>query len=82
MILSAVDADVKLRTWQMWHIGKRIREEPSLQADIQKAPEIKVNASASIGLAQWQTGESMKDVIEHADKDMYVNKEQARKEKR
>lgn len=46
------------------------------------APEIKVNASASIGLAQWQPGESMKDVIEHADKDMYANKEQARKEKR
>jgi len=49
---------------------------------IEKAPEIKVNASASIGLDQWQTGESMKDVIEHADKDMYVNKEQTRKEKR
>jgi diguanylate cyclase (GGDEF)-like protein len=46
------------------------------------APEIKVDASASIGLAQWQPGESMKDVIEHADKDMYVNKGQTRNEKR
>jgi diguanylate cyclase (GGDEF)-like protein len=45
------------------------------------APEIKVDASAAIGLAQWQPGESMKDFIEHADKDMYVNKEQMRKEK-
>jgi PleD family two-component response regulator len=45
------------------------------------APEIKVDASAAIGLAQWQPGETMKDVIEHADKDMYVNKEQTRKEK-
>ena len=82
MILSAVDAAVKLRSWRMWHIGERTPKEPSLQAGIEKAPEIKVNANASIGLAQWRTGESLKDVIEHADKNMYVNKEQTRKEKR
>ena len=38
------------------------------------APEIKVSATASIGLAQWQPGESMQDVIERADNSMYTEK--------
>jgi diguanylate cyclase len=37
-------------------------------------PEVKVSATASIGLAQWQRGESIHDVIEHADNSMYTEK--------
>jgi diguanylate cyclase (GGDEF)-like protein len=45
------------------------------------APEIKLNATASIGLTEWRPGETMEDVIEHADKDMYANKAQTRDQK-
>jgi diguanylate cyclase (GGDEF)-like protein len=45
-------------------------------------PELKLNVTASIGLAEWQAGESMQDVIEHADKDMYADKAQTRNQKR
>jgi len=33
-------------------------------------------------VARWQPGEKMKDVIEHADAAMYVDKELAHKQKR
>ena len=45
-------------------------------------PEIKINVTASIGVAHWQTAERMKDVIEHADAAMYADKDQTRKKKR
>jgi diguanylate cyclase len=38
------------------------------------AAEIKVRATASIGLAQWQPGESLSDVIEQADNSMSTEK--------
>jgi diguanylate cyclase (GGDEF)-like protein len=44
--------------------------------------DTKVMLSASIGVACWQAGESMKDVIEHADAAMYTDKELARGQKR
>jgi diguanylate cyclase len=36
--------------------------------------EVKVRVTASIGLAQWEPGESMQDVLEHADNSMYTEK--------
>lgn len=36
--------------------------------------EVKVSVTASIGLAQWGPGESMQDVLEHADNSMYTEK--------
>jgi diguanylate cyclase (GGDEF)-like protein len=38
------------------------------------AAEIKIQVSASIGLAEWTKGESLDDVIEHADSAMYLEK--------
>ncbi len=46
------------------------------------AGEVKVCVTASIGLAQWQPGESISDVIEHADNSMYTEKGLKRKKKR
>jgi diguanylate cyclase (GGDEF)-like protein len=46
------------------------------------APEIKVSATASTGLAQWQRGESIQDVIERADNSMYTEKGLKRGQKR
>lgn len=38
------------------------------------APEIKLMATASIGLAQWHSGENVQDVIERADNSLYTEK--------
>jgi diguanylate cyclase (GGDEF)-like protein len=44
--------------------------------------EVKVPVSASIGLAQWEPGESLQDVLEHADNSMYTEKGLKKKPKR
>ena len=41
---------------------------------------IKVMVDASIGVAQWRSGETMKEVIEHADSVMYRDKQLSRKQ--
>jgi len=38
------------------------------------ASEVKVSVTASIGLAQWQPGETFSDVIEHANNSMHLEK--------
>jgi diguanylate cyclase (GGDEF)-like protein len=44
--------------------------------------EVKVPVTASIGLAQWKSGESLQDVLEHADNSMYTEKGLKKKPKR
>lgn len=41
--------------------------------------EIKVSVDASVGLAQWQAGETMQQIIERADAVMYKEKQEAKK---
>jgi len=41
--------------------------------------EVKVKLDASIGVAQWQSGETMEQVIKQADASMYQDKQLARK---
>jgi diguanylate cyclase (GGDEF)-like protein len=43
--------------------------------------EQKVQVDASIGLAEWQPGKTVKEVVEQADADMYLEKRAARKGK-
>lgn len=43
--------------------------------------EVRVNVDAAVGLTQWQPGERIQEVIEHADTDMYRQKELGRKQK-
>jgi diguanylate cyclase (GGDEF)-like protein len=43
--------------------------------------EVKINVDASVGVTQWQAGETIQEVIERADADMYKQKELARKQK-
>jgi len=40
--------------------------------------EVKIHVDAAIGLTQWQPGEALKEVVEHADAAMYQQKEKAR----
>jgi diguanylate cyclase (GGDEF)-like protein len=43
--------------------------------------EAKVHVDASIGVARWQPGETIQEVIEHADAAMYQDKELAQKQR-
>jgi diguanylate cyclase (GGDEF)-like protein len=43
--------------------------------------EVKVVVDAAVGLTQWRPGETVQEVIERADADMYKQKELARKQK-
>jgi len=45
------------------------------------AKAVKIHVDASIGVAQWQPGESAHQVLDHADAVMYRDKEQARKQR-
>ncbi|HVM92373.1 MAG TPA: GGDEF domain-containing protein [Terriglobales bacterium] len=40
--------------------------------------EVKVHVDAAIGLTQWQSGQTLKEVVEHADAAMYQEKQLAR----
>ncbi len=42
--------------------------------------EVKVTVDAAFGVTQWQAGESLEEVIEHADTAMYKQKQLARKQ--
>ncbi len=46
------------------------------------AAEVKISVTASIGLAQWQPGESISKVIEHAENSMYTEKGLKQKKKK
>ncbi len=45
----------------------------------QGKPEVKVQVDASVGVAQWSPGETMQQVIEHADVAMYREKQSTKK---
>ena len=70
-----VGADQQLDRTKKWMFG-----EYKIQTG--GAAEAKVSVTASIGLAQWQPGESISDIIEHADNSMYTEKGLKRKKKR
>jgi len=40
--------------------------------------EVKVHVDAAIGLTEWQSGQTLKEVVEHADTAMYEQKQKAR----
>jgi len=68
-------AQAQVERLQKWAMG-----EYTIQLDKTSAP-IKCQVEASIGLAQWRPGESMKDLIARADAAMYGHKESNHKQR-
>jgi len=79
--ILVLDCDLPEAKLQMERAKKWMFGEYKIQIGT-GAEQTKVEVSASIGVARWQAGEKMKDVIEHADAAMYVDKELTRKQKR
>ena len=43
-------------------------------------PPVEIRLDASIGLTDWHPGDTLQQVLENADKAMYVNKHQSRRQ--
>jgi diguanylate cyclase (GGDEF)-like protein len=75
-----LDCDLAGATCQVDRMRKWVLGEYGVQRAA-GAGEVKVPVDASIGLAQWQKGESMLRLIERADTAMYEEKRQSQKSK-
>jgi diguanylate cyclase (GGDEF)-like protein len=75
--IVVLDGDLDVARSQVERLQKWALGEYTLQPS-KDAPPIKCTVDASIGLAQWQPGESIKDLIARADSAMYTIKQQAR----
>ena len=75
-----LDCDLAGATCQVDRMQKWVMGEYSVQR-AGGAGEVKIHMDASIGLAQWQKGESMDTLVERADTAMYEKKRQSQKAK-
>lgn len=75
-----LDCDLTTAKSQVERLQKWVLGEYTIQTG-QASSETKVRVDASIGLAQWQPGETMQELISRADSTMYGEKEKARGEK-
>jgi diguanylate cyclase (GGDEF)-like protein len=71
--IVVLDCDLKAAKSQIERMQKWVFGEYTIQLGDGKG-ELKVNVDASIGVAQWQPGETIQQVIEHADAAMYKEK--------
>jgi diguanylate cyclase (GGDEF)-like protein len=78
--ILVLDCDLVGATEQLERTKRWMFGEYKIQAG--GGAEVKVRMTASIGLAEWKPGESIQDVIEHADNSMYTEKGLKRKPKR
>jgi diguanylate cyclase (GGDEF)-like protein len=83
--IVVLDCDLATAKSQVERLQKWVLGEYTIQtgpgSSGAKVGEAKVKVDASIGLAQWQTGESMRELISRADSTMYGEKEKARGQK-
>jgi diguanylate cyclase (GGDEF)-like protein len=75
-----LDCDLAGATCQVDRMRKWVMGEYAVQR-AGGAGEVKVLMDASIGLAQWQNGESMDRLVERADTAMYEEKRKSQKKK-
>jgi len=73
-----MDCDLGGAKPQIERLRKWVFGDYTLQTGVGKPP-VKVPVDASIGVAEWHAGETMQQVIEHADAAMYNEKRSTRK---
>jgi diguanylate cyclase (GGDEF)-like protein len=76
--IVVLDCDLKTATAQVERVRKWVLGEYSI-ATSPDAGKVKVKIDASIGIAQWQSGQTMQALISSADSAMYREKAQERK---
>ena len=75
--IVVLDCDLKGAKCQIERMQKWVFGEYSIQLGPGKG-ELKVRVDASVGVAQWQPGETLQEVIDRADAAMYKDKKLAR----
>ena len=78
--MIVMDSDLAGATAQIERVNKWVFGEYTIRPGKGKG-EVKVHVDAAIGLTQWKLGETLKDVVEHADAAMYKQKQKARAQK-
>jgi diguanylate cyclase (GGDEF)-like protein len=76
--IAVIDCDCAATNGIVERIRKWVFGDYTLQTGAGKA-EVKVKLEASVGVAQWEPGQSMQELIEHADAAMYQEKHSTRK---
>jgi len=75
-----LDCDLTVAKSQCERVEKWVLGEYTIPA-VEGSKEAKFKVRASMGLAQWQAGETMQELITRADSTMYREKEQAHSQK-
>jgi diguanylate cyclase (GGDEF)-like protein len=78
--ILVLDCDINTAKSQVERVQKWVLGEYTIKPAA-GAKEAKVKVSASIGIAQWEAGESMQGLIARADSAMYREKAQAKSQK-
>jgi diguanylate cyclase (GGDEF)-like protein len=77
--IAVIDCDFSGAKSKVDRLQKWVLGEYTLQVG-NGEKTVKIAVNASIGIAQWQAGETMQEVIDHADSVMYRDKHLARKQ--
>jgi len=72
-----LDCDLNTATSQVDRVRKWVLGEYTIQTDATSG-KVKVKVTASIGIAQWQSGQTMQALVARADSAMYREKARAR----
>jgi diguanylate cyclase (GGDEF)-like protein len=78
--IMVLDCDLTVAKSQCERVEKWVLGEYTIPA-VEGSKEAKFKVRASMGLAQWQAGETMQELITRADSTMYREKEQAHSQK-
>jgi len=75
--IVVLDCDLNTANSQVERVRKWVLGEYTIQTDATSG-KVKVRINASIGIAQWQSGQTMQALVARADSAMYREKAQAR----
>jgi diguanylate cyclase (GGDEF)-like protein len=75
--IMVIDSDIAGATAHIERLQKWVFGEYTIRPG-KGSGEVKINVDAAIGLTQWQPGQTLKEIVEHADKAMYTRKEMMR----
>ncbi len=78
--MLVMDCDLAGGTAQIERVNKWVFGDYTIKTG-KGTGEVKVHIDAAIGLTEWQPGQTLKDVVEHADAAMYKQKQKARAQK-
>lgn len=78
--IIVMDCDLAGATAQLERLQKWVFGDYTIRPG-KGTGEVKVHVDAAIGLTEWQTGQTLKEVVEHADAAMYQKKQKARAQK-